>query len=102
MEESNNDKYIYLLIVCTLGLDKTTLTYDVTPFKTIDVANNAVLDSITDMAKSNKGAISYISYTPHDDIDKSEYGHISFGRIMFKSGVEVKYKVLLRKINEAK
>ena len=102
MENSNNEQYVYLLVVRTLGLDKTTLTYDVTPFKTIYTANNAVLYYIADMAKRNNGAISYISYTPHDDIDKSEYRHISFGRITFKSGVEVKYQVLLRKINEIK
>ena len=98
MENSNNEQYIYLLVVRTLGVDKTTLDYDVTLFKTLDAVNDAVLYYIADMAKRNNGAISYISYTSHDDIDKSEYRHLSFGRITFKSGVEVKYKVLLRKI----
>ena len=102
MEDSNNDKYIYLLVVYMLGLDKTTLTYDVTPFTTIDVANNAVIDSITDMAKNYNGDISYISYTHRNDINKSNNSHISFGKIIFKSGVEVKYKVLLRKIDGSK
>ena len=102
MENSNNEQYVYLLVVRTLGVDKTTLDYDVTPFKTLDAVNDAVLDSITNMAKANRGEISYISYIPHDNIDNSENSHTPCGKIVFKSNVEVMYKVLLRKINEVK
>ena len=42
--------------------------------------------------------IDYISYIPHDNIDNSETSHTPCGRIVFKSNVEVIYKVLLRKI----
>jgi hypothetical protein len=102
MENINKDEYIYLLAVNTLGLDKTILTYDVTPFKTLDAANDAELDMITNTVKANKGAIDYVAYKPHDCIDKDEHDSISCSKIEFKSGVEVTYKVLLRKINEAK
>lgn len=98
MENSNNEQYVYLLVVRTLGVDKTTLDYDVTPFKTLDAVNDAVLDSITHMAKANRGEINFINYIPRDNIDISENSHTPCGKIVFKSNVEVMYKVLLRKI----
>lgn len=99
MEDSNNKQYIYLLVERTLGRDKTTLEYGVTLFKTLDAVNDAVLDQLTNEAKLNRGDVDYVSYTPHDNIDKAEYGHINCGKIDFKSGVEKKYTVLLRKIH---
>lgn len=99
MEESNNEQYVYLFVERTLSRDKTTLEYGITPFKTLDAVNDAVLDAMTYCAKHNKGDINYLSYIPHDKIDKDEYGHINCGTIDFKSGAEKKYAVLLRKIN---
>lgn len=87
------------MVECTLGRDKTTIEYDITPFKTLTDVNNTVLDNITDTAKSNRDDISYVAYIPHYCINPSDYGHISFGRIEFKSGVAMTYKVLLRKIH---
>ena len=98
MEDVNKDEYIYLLAVNTLGLDKTILTYDVTPFKTLDDVNDAVLDSITNMAKANRGEIYYIKYRPRNNIDISENSHTPCGKVVFKSTVEVMYNVLRRKI----
>ena len=98
MENSNNEQYIYLLVVRTLGVDKTTFDYDVIPFKTIDAVNDAVLDDITNMAKASRGEINFINYIPRDNIDISETSHTPCGKIVFKSNVEVLYKVLLRKI----
>lgn len=101
MIDLNKEESIYLLVVRTFGLDKTTLTYDVTPYKTLTSVNNAVLDAITNTAKNDRDNIDYMGYTPHDHID-DDCGHISFGRVEFKSGVEKKYTVLRRKIQEAK
>ncbi len=98
MENSNNEQYVYLLVVRTLGVDKTTLYYDVTSFKTLDDVNDAVLDSITNMAKTNRGEIYYIKYIPRDNIDISENSHTPCGKVVFKSTVEVMYNVLRRKI----
>lgn len=97
MENSNNEQYVYLLVIRTLGVDKTTFDYDVIPFKTLDAVNNAVLDDITNMAKTSKGEINFITYTPRDNIDISETTHTPCGKIVFKSNVKVLYKVLLRK-----
>ena len=60
MENSNNEQYVYLLVIRTLGVDKTTFDYDVIPFKTLDAVNNAVLDDITNMAKTSKGEINLL------------------------------------------
>ena len=98
MENSNNEQYVYLLVVRTLGVDQTTLDYDVTPFKTLDAVNDAVLDSITHMAKADRGDIYYIKYIPRDNIDISENTHTPCGKVVFKSTVEVMYNVLRRKI----
>lgn len=98
MEDSNNEQYIYLLVECTLGRDKTTIEYDITPFRTLTDVNNTILDTITDTAKSNRDDLSYVSYIHHYCIDPSYHGKIYFGRIEFKSGVEKTYTVLLRKI----
>lgn len=99
MIELKKEMYIYLMIVRTLGVDKTTLVYDVTPFKTLDAVNDAILNSITNMAKANRGEINYISYILRDNTETSEHGNTQCGRIVFKSNVEVTYKVLLRKIH---
>ena len=101
MENSNNEQYIYLLVVRTLGVDKTTLTYEVIPFTTLDKVNNAVLNFITDCVKANKEDVSSFHCTSHDYIDKSNFSHVPFGSIDFKSGTEKTYKVLLRRINGA-
>ena len=98
MENSNNEQYVYLLVVRTLSVDKTTIDYDVTPFKTLDAVNDAVLDSINELAKANRGEINFINYIPRDNSDISENNHTPCGKIVFKSNVEVMYKVLLRKI----
>lgn len=95
MENSNNEQYVYLLVGRTLGKDKTTLTYDVTPFNNIDAVNDAVLDRLTNAAKFNKGDVDYVSYIPHD---KDESGCRLCGKINFKSGLEKKYTLLVRKI----
>lgn len=102
MIDLKKDMYVYLLVIRTLGVDKTTLTYDVTPFKTLDAVNDAVLDSITNMAKVNRDEINYISYIPRDNTKIFEHGNTQCGRIVFKSNVEVIYKILLRKIKEVK
>ena len=98
MENSNTEQYLYLLVVRTLGKDKNTLTYDVTPFDSLDAVNDAVLDSITNMAKANRGEINYISYMPHDNIYDYESSNTPCGRIVSKSNVEIIYKVLIRNI----
>lgn len=98
MENSNNEQYVYLLVVRTLSVDKTTLYYDVTPFNSLDDVNDAVLDSITNKAKANRGEIYYIKYIPRDTIDISENTHTPCGKVVFKSAVEVMYNVLRRKI----
>ena len=98
MENSNNEQYVYLLVVRTLSVDKTTLYYDVTPFKTLDAVNDAVLDSINELAKANRGEINFINYIPRDNIDISENSHTPCGKVVFKSTVEVMYNVLRRKI----
>ena len=99
MKNSNNEQYIYLLVERTLGKDKTTLEYDITPLKTLTDVNNTILDTITNTAKSNRDDIIYVSCILHHYIDPSDYSHIPFGRIEFKSGVIKIYKVLLRKIH---
>ena len=98
MENSNNEQYVYLLVVRTLGRDKTTLAYDVTPFNSLDAVNNTVLYMITCDAKANKGDVACVSYTLHNNIDEDEKGYKSYGRIEFKSGLEKKYAVILRKV----
>ena len=98
MENSNNEQYVYLLVVRTLGKDKTTLTYDITPFNSLDAVNDTVLGMITCDAKANKDDVAYVSYTLHNNIDEDKKGYESRGRIEFKSGLEKKYAVILRKV----
>ena len=97
MKNSNNEQYVYLLIVRTLVRDKTTLAYDVTPFNSLDAVNNTVLNMITCDAKANKDDVDCVSYTLRN-IDEYEKGYESCGRIEFKSGLEKKYAVILRKV----
>ena len=101
MEDLNKEKYIYLLVVCTLDIDKNILTYEVIPFATLDKVNNAVLNFITDCVKANRKDVINFHYTSHNYIDKSNFSHVPFGSIDFKSGTEKTYKVLLRRINGA-
>lgn len=98
MKDSNNEQYVYLLVVRTLGLDKTTLTYDITPFNNLDAVNDTMLGMITCDAKANKGDVTCVSYTLHNNIDEDKKGYESCGRIEFKSGLEKKYAVILRKV----
>lgn len=96
MIDLNKEEYVYLMIVLILGVDKTTINYNVTPFKNINDAKNAVIDDITNNIKNDRDNISHVSYIDHDCTEECDYGHITSAIIEFKSGVNTIYRIVSR------
>mgnify|MGYP003475864166 CR=1 FL=1 len=99
MVDLDKEEYVYLLIVRTHSSNSHAMEYNVHPFKTADDVKRAMLNIVSNNARSYKSSIKYISY---DGTSVVNTNIVASARIEFTSGVTKTYEAVRRCIEEVK
>ena len=98
MIDLNKEEYVYLMIVYTKS-NRHSIEYNVHPFKTADDVKRAMLNVISNNARSYKSSIKYINYDGTGIVDTNI---VASARIEFNSGVTKTYEAVCRRVEEVK
>ena len=98
MIDLNKEEYVYLMIVYTKS-NRHSIEYNVHPFKTADDVKRAMLNVISNNARSYKSSIKYINYDGTGIVDTNI---VASARIEFNSGVTKTYEAVRRRVEEVK
>ena len=99
MKKLNKEEYVYLLIVRTHGSNSHAMEYNVHPFKTANDVKYAMLNVVSNNARSYKSSIKYISYDVTGIVNTNI---VASARIEFTSGTVKTYEAVRRCIEEVK
>ena len=97
MENLNKEDYVYLIIVRTQNKTGNIIDVNVCPFKTEKDINRAMLNIISNNARSYKSGITRIIY---DNKNIVNTGIVSSARIAFNTGIAKTYEAVCRHIEK--
>ena len=99
MVNLDKEEYVYLLIVRTYSSNSHAMEYNVHPFKTADDVKRAMLNIVSNNARSYKSSIKYINYDCTGIVNTNI---VASARIEFTSGTVKTYEAVRRRVNEVK
>ena len=99
MVDLDKNEYVYLIIVRTQNKTDNIIDVNVHPFKTERDVKRAMINVISNNARSYNSSIKYISYYGTGIVNTSI---VASARIDFNSGIAKTYKAVRRRIEEVK
>lgn len=97
MIDLNKEEYVYLMTVHTQSKERSTLDYEVIPFKSMNDIEKALLNIIANNIKNHRNDIANINYDSVSNIDM-----LAYAKIEYKNGISKLYHAVRRKVHEVK
>lgn len=97
MIDLNKKEYVYLMTVRTQSKERSTLDYEVIPFRSRNDIEKALLNIIANNIKNHRNDITNINY---DSVPSTTM--LAYAKIEYKNGISKLYHAVRRKIHEVK